>query len=418
MHQDISLAGHGSPVNEQAEVAPVVDGPVVDGETDAWTMGELRWDLYFGVVLIASLTIAQIAGQASEPGRLLACAGLVAMVPWYLLVGRPALYSDRRRIQRGTIYLVGLVPLLIVVQIGAGAGTFILLALAPQCFMTVPFRRAVALVIALSLTQPIVAVAQRAPVAEIGTLFGVAIGGIAFSIAFGAWIMRIINQSAERAELIAQLEQTRAELAEANREAGVLAERERLASEIHDTIAQGFTSIVMLVQAAEAVIESDPAQARKQLELVDRTARENLAEARALVAGLAPTALTSATLSDALARLTDRAGQELAITAEFSMTGPPTSLGTGTEVVLLRVCQEALSNVRKHAKARSVRVSLRYLGDGVGLEIADDGVGFDPALVGEGFGLRGMRTRVAEIGGKLTVRSAVGEGTTVLAEVT
>src|SRR5215469_3773148 len=425
MHQDISLAGHGPPVNEQAEVAPVVNGPVVDGpvvegttgETDAWTMGELRWDVYFGVVLIASLTIAQIAGQASESGRLLASAGLVAMVPWYLLVGRPALYSDRRRLRRGTVYLVGLVPLLIVVQIGAGAGTFILLALAPQCFMTVPFRRAIALVIALSLTQPIVALVQRAPAAEIGTLFGVAVGGIAFSIAFGAWIMRIINQSAERAELIAQLEQTRAELAEANREAGVLAERERLASEIHDTIAQGFTSIVMLAAAADAVIESDPAQAKKQLELVDRTARENLAEARALVAGLAPTALTSATLSDALARLTDRAGQELGITAEFSMTGPPASLGTGTEVVLLRVCQEALSNVRKHAKARSVRVWLRYRDDGVSLEIADDGVGFDSALVGEGFGLRGMRTRVAEIGGRLSVRSAVGKGTTVMAEV-
>lgn len=391
--------------------------PATTGAPDAWTLGELRWDAYFGIVLIASVTIAQIAGQATESGRLLASAGLVAMVPWYLLVGRPALYSDERRLRRGTIYLIGLVPLLVVVQIGTGAGTFILLALCPQCFMTVPFRRAVALVIALSLTQPIVALAQGASRAEVGTLLGVAVGGSAFSIAFGTWIMRIINQSAERAGLIAQLEQTRAELAQANREAGVLAERERLASEIHDTIAQGFTSIVMLAQAAEAVIESDPARARKQLELVGRTARENLAEARALVAGLAPTALTSATLSDALARLTDRAGQELGITAEFSMTGRLASLGTGAEVVLLRVCQEALSNVRKHAKARSVRVCLRYLAEGVSLDIADDGVGFDSALVSEGFGLRGMRTRVAEIGGRLTVCSADGEGTTVTAEV-
>src|SRR5215469_7461550 len=410
MHQDISLAGHGPPVNEQAEVAPVVNGPVVDGpvvegttgETDAWTMGELRWDVYFGVVLIASLTIAQIAGQASESGRLLASAGLVAMVPWYLLVGRPALYSDRRRLRRGTVYLVGLVPLLIVVQIGAGAGTFILLALAPQCFMTVPFRRAVVLVIALSLTQPIVALARGASAAEIGTLSGVAIGGIAFSIAFGTWIMRIINQSAERAELIAQLEQTRAELAEANHEAGVLAERERLASEIHDTIAQGFTSIVMLAAAAEAVVEASPEQARKRLELIDRTARENLAEARALVAGLSPAALASATLSDALTRLTDRAGQELGLRAVFSVRGRPRPLGTGTEVVLLRVCQEALSNVRKHAKASSVRVLLGFTEDRATVRVADDGVGFDTELVSEGFGLRGMRARVAEIGGKLT----------------
>jgi signal transduction histidine kinase len=409
MHQDIPLAGHGPPVNEQAEVA---------ASADAWTLGELRWDSYFGIVLIATVVVVQIAGQATESGRLLASAALAAMVPWYLLVGRPALYGDQDRLRRGTVYLIGLIPLLVLVQIGTGAGTFILLALCPQCFMTVPFRRAVALVVALGLTQPIVALAQRGNAAEVGTLSGVAAAGIAFSIAFGTWIMRIINQSAERAELIAQLEQTRAELGEANREAGVLAERERLASEIHDTIAQGFTSIVMLVAAAQAVIDSDPAQAKKQLELVDRTARENLAEARALVTGLAPTALTSATLSDALARLTERAGQDLGITAEFSMTGQPASLGTGAEVVLLRVCQEALSNVRKHAKARSVRVRLGYRGDGVSLEIADDGIGFAPAVVGEGFGLRGMRTRVADIGGSLTVRSAHGEGTTVIAEVT
>ena len=388
-----------------------------DQATDAWTLGELRWDAYFAVVFIATVTITQVAGQASQSGRLLASAALAAMVPWYVLVGRPALYTNQNRPRRGTVYLIGLVPLLVVVQIGAGSGTFILLALCPQCFMTVPFRRAVALVVALSLTQPIVALAQGADAAEVGALSGVAVAGIAFSTAFGSWIMRIINQSQERAQLIAQLEQTRAELAEVNREAGVLAERERLASEIHDTIAQGFTSIVMLAAAADAVIESDPARARKQLELVDRTARENLAEARALVAGLAPTALTSATLSDALARLTERAGQELGVTAEFSMTGQLTSLGTGAEVVLLRVCQEALSNVRKHAKARSVRVRLRYGGDGVSLEIADDGVGFDSALVEEGFGLRGMRTRVAEIGGRLAVRSAPGEGTTVIAEV-
>jgi signal transduction histidine kinase len=284
--------------------------------------------------------------------------------------------------------------------------------------MTVPFRRAVAIVVALSLTEPIVALAQHASAAEVESLVGFAAAGIAFSIAFGTWIMRIINQSAERAELIAQLEQTRAQLAEANREAGVLAERERLASEIHDTIAQGFTSIVMLVQAAEAVIESDPAQASKQLAMVAHTARENLAEARALVAGLTPAALASVTLSDALTRLTDRVGQELGIAARYSVTGQPRPLGTGTEVVLLRVCQEALSNVRKHAKARSVLVELRYLADGAAVQVADDGVGFDAALASDGYGLRGMRGRVAEIGGKLTVRTASGEGTTVIAEVT
>ncbi len=406
-----------------ADVVPMVEaGPTVEAgpavQVDTWTAGERRWDLYFFVVLVATFGITQVAGPASGLDRLVASATLAAMVPWYLLVGRPAMYSGHQLAWRGIIYLIGLVPLLVLAQIFVNSITFILLALCPQCFMIVPFRRAVVAVVALSLTEPLVALAQGAPAAEVESLFGIAVAGIAFSIAFGTWIMKIISQSTERAELIAKLEQTRAELAEVNREAGVLAERERLASEIHDTIAQGFTSIVMLAQAAESMIDSDPALARKQLELVGRTARENLAEARALVAGLAPTALTSATLVDALARLTERAGQELGISAEFGVAGEPRTLGTGAEVVLVRVCQEALSNVRKHAQARSVRVRLSFAGPRVRLEVADDGVGFEVGRDdAECFGLRGMRARVDDIGGKLDVTSAPGAGATVSVEV-
>lgn len=411
-------------MSDPAGGVPTVQVDVL--QVDAWTVGERRWDSYFIVVLVASIGITLAAGPPSEFDRLAASATVLAMAPWYLLVGRPAMYADRQLLGRGTIYLLGLVPLLATAQAFAGSVTFILLALCPQCFMLVPFRRAVAVVVALSLTQPLVALAQGAPAAEAEALLGVAIAGIAFSVAFGTWIMRIINQSSERAELIAQLEQTRAELAQAHREAGVLAERERLASEIHDTIAQGFTSIVMLAQAAESMIDTDPGQARQQLALVGRTARENLDEARALVAGLAPAALASATLADALARLTERAGQDLGIRAEFWVTGEPRALGTDAEVVLVRVCQEALSNVRKHAQARSVRVGLCFAsagaGSGVRLEVADDGVGFevgqDDAADGYGcFGLRGMRARVDDIGGRLDVTSALGAGTTVRAEV-
>jgi signal transduction histidine kinase len=426
MHPDIPLAGCGPTVSKPAGSSPRVRVDPVRLETvqvdalqiDAWTIGERRWDRYFIVVLVAALGITQVAGPASEFDRLAASAALLAMVPWYLLVGRPAMYSDQQLLRRGTSYLLGLVPLLVLAQAFANSVTFVLLALCPQCFMLVPFRRAVTVVVALSLTQPLVALAQGAPAAEVESLIGIAVAGIAFSVAFGTWIMRIISQSSERAELIAQLERARVELARVSREAGVLAERERLASEIHDTIAQGFTSIVMLAQAAESMIETDPAQARQQLGLVGRTARENLAEARALVAGLAPTALASATLADALARLTERAGQELGIGVEFAVTGEPRALGTGAEVVLVRVCQEALANVRKHARARSVRVGLSFARGGVRLEVADDGVGFEVGRDDVGcFGLRGMRARVDDIGGKLEVTSELGAGTTVSAEV-
>jgi len=197
----------------------------------------------------------------------------------------------------------------------------------------------------------------------------------------------------------------------------MLAERERLAGEIHDTIAQGFTSIVMLTQAVQAAIDTDPALASRQLAQVIQTARENLDEARALVAGLAPAMLASGTLAQALARLTDRAADELGITAAFEVNGSPRSLGTGTEVVLLRVCQEALSNVRKHAQARQAQVRLRYAEGRVCLEVADDGVGFDPESLNGGYGLRGMRARAVDIGGNFTLRSAPGAGTSISVEV-
>ena len=386
----------------------------------AWDGGERRWEAYFAVILVGTLALIQVAGSPTGQERLLASAALVAMVPWYVLLGRRAIYSPGDHVWPGVIYLAGLIALLAVAEAGANGGsvTFILLALGPQAFMAAgSYRLAVVAVVLMNATAVLTALAKGARGTGLATPVTVAALTTVFSIAFGTWINRIIDQSRERAELIELLERTRAELAEVSMQAGKLAERDRLASEIHDTIAQGFTSIVMLVQAAEAVIGEDTERARKQLDLIGRTARENLAEARALVAGLAPAPLATASLADALARLADRAGEESGLAAEFSTTGEPRPVGTSAEVVLLRVCQEALANVRRHASARSVLVTLSYQDDGVRLEVSDDGAGFDPDQPTSGYGLRGMRARVSEIGGELTVRSAAGAGTTLTAEV-
>src|SRR4029077_21111008 len=167
----------------------------------------------------------------------------------------------------------------------------------------------------------------------------------------------------------------------------------------------------------EAVFADNGERVRKQLDLIGRTAREDLAEARALVAGLAPAALAAASLADALARLADRAAEESGLRAEFEVLGTPRPVGTRAEVVLLRVCQEALANVRRHAMAANVAVTLSYADEHVALAVSDDGAGFDPDQPPSGYGRRGMRARVHEIGGELTVRSAAGTGTTVTAEV-
>jgi len=257
----------------------------------------------------------------------------------------------------------------------------------------------------------------------------------------------VIEQNHERAALIAQLESAQAELAAAYHEAGVHAERQRLATEIHDTLAQGFLSIVTLIQAAQ----STPAgaapgagwtgSADEYLELALATARENLTEARALVTALAPAGLEDAGLAGAIARAASATGKAAGIEATSAAAGDRRPLPTTTEVVLLRVCQEALTNVRKHAAATRVDVRLRYSPGAVELTVADDGQGFAAApetgagtaaalgITGTattgtgtagasaGFGLRSMGERLRQVGGTLTVASAPGVGTTIRAEI-
>ena len=227
---------------------------------------------------------------------------------------------------------------------------------------------------------------------------GISLG---FAMLFGFWIFRIIVQSIDRRTVIAELEQAREELAAVSHRAGVLAERERLAREIHDTVAQGFTSVVVLLELAESDVDTDPAAARHRLAIARETARQNLAEARALVAALTPVDLQAAPLPEAIGRLVERFGAETGVPARLTVTGEPRALPANTEVVLLRAAQEALTNVRKHAGAGRVEVTL----DGTVLAVADDGAGFDPAAPTGGYGLAGMRRRVEEIGGTVSIAS-------------
>jgi signal transduction histidine kinase len=229
-----------------------------------------------------------------------------------------------------------------------------------------------------------------------------------FCVVFGVWLSRITTQSRERAELISDLEASRAEVARLSAERGALAERERLAGEIHDTLAQGFTSIIMLIQAADA--QPDPA---RHLELAVQTARENLAEARALIEALSPAPLDGSSLDGALHRITTRVGDELGIEATFTVAGRSRPLRPRTEVVLIRSAQEALANVRKHAAPASVAVSVEYGEYDVALCVRDDGSGFPPADFGGGYGLRAMRQRAEQAAGMFEVRSAPGQGTQV-----
>jgi len=383
----------------------------------AWDTGMRRWDVLYGIVWLVGLQVTAASAQPTAD-RVVAAVAVAAMAPLYLLVGRPHMRSHGGTVTRRAVaYMTGIVLLFAVADVQAPNAWFMAIAILPQCYHVLPSRWALIPVTTMTgIAAAAVAYRDRS-LSGAMTAAALAIAIIAFSLIYGRYVSGIVSQSLERAGLITQLEATRAELAEVSRQAGVLAERQRLAGEIHDTLAQGFSSILMLIQAADAQLEHAPGNARAQLALAAQTARENLAEARTLVTGLASAQLQAGTLTDALRRLTERSAAELGIRASFDASGPERPLDAATEVVLLRTGQEALANVRKHASAVQVAVRLRYAGDQVQLEVTDDGVGFDPAVVNGGYGLRGMRVRVAEAGGSVTVASAPGKGTSVLAEV-
>jgi len=381
----------------------------------AWNRGGV-WDAYFAVVLAATLVIV-LATQATAAAHVVAVVSLLATVPLYILVGRPAIAADRDT-RRGTIYVICLVVLVVIAQTQVGTASWVMFAACPQCFMAMSLPRAFAAVVALNTAPVALAVASiRRHPGSVAFVLGTVVLGLAFSVVFGTWIARIIEQSRERAQLIERLEAAQTELAEVSRQAGTLAERQRLAGEIHDTLAQGLTSIVMLLQAADTEIGSDPQEARRHVGLATQTAREGLAEARAMVAALTPAHLDTGPLHEALGRLTDRIGAELGIGARFEVCGQARPLSATAEVVLLRAGQEALANVRKHAHARDVCVVLSYAERGVRLDVRDDGAGFDPEHVNGGYGLRGMRSRIVQVGGSLLVKARPGEGTSLSVEV-
>ena len=267
------------------------------------------------------------------------------------------------------------------------------------------------------LMLPLVAPGDR----RIG-LLAVASSGRRFSRSAGRAYETIGVQAALALENLRLVEEAR----RAGRQAGVLRERQRMAHEIHDTLAQGFTSIVMNLEAAEGDVPATSSRAQHHLEQARLTARESLTEARRLVWALRPEPLENASLPEALQRLAGRWTEESGIAATVATTGTPHPLPSEVEATLFRVAQEALNNVRKHARGVSrAALTISYMGETIALDARDDGAGFDPAREGDkkrdresgGFGLKGMRERVEGVGGVLSIESAPGEGSTLAVEL-
>jgi signal transduction histidine kinase len=390
------------------------DGPrPAPSERHAWLRWMLGWHLAFwGMVALAALWVGATT-ELTAGGRAVGF-GLLAVLAgaYWLLVMRPGAV---RTSARGPGYLV-----IALGVVGAGVwldptmSMLLFIVFSHVWMFTGTLRQGVLFAFALTLVAGIGFLGHYGWSLRVLRDLAPGLGvSLAFSLLMGLWISRIIDQSRDRAALIVELEAARDELVAAEHARGALAERERMAREIHDTLAQGFTSVVMLAQAAAARLPKDPDGAAQRLATIEDVARANLAEARALVAALAPVDLDGTTVADAVRRVATRFGQETRLVVEVDVPDAVRHLGRDQEVVVLRAVQEALANVRRHAGARRVVVRLVPDGGCVRLEVSDDGVGFDAAAT-PGYGLAGMRGRVDEVGGELAVASTPGAGTRVV----
>ena len=277
----------------------------------------------------------------------------------------------------------------------------------------------------------VLAVVIIAPILHHGTtsyanVFGPLIGGIfAFGISRG--YLQLLRDGAERERLVASLTRAQQEMADlqdelalVQRESGAVAERTRISRDIHDTIAQALSSIRLLAHAgADRTEDTD---AVRTLEQVETLAGDSLSDVRRIVAALAPAELEDNALAAALRRMLDRAEDEIGLRTELHVDEALPALSTEVEVALLRTAQSALANVRLHAGAGRVVMSLIDSGSAVRLDLIDDGAGFDvhawdqtmePGSEASSYGLRFMRARLRELGGGLDIESAPGEGTAI-----
>ncbi|MGH3465247.1 MAG: sensor histidine kinase [Kribbellaceae bacterium] len=243
-------------------------------------------------------------------------------------------------------------------------------------------------------------------------------------LAVGAY-RALERDAATRQALLDDLHEAQGDLADAQHRAGVLAERARLSREIHDSVAQGLSSINLLLQAAEREWHTRPEAAREHAAQAAATARDGLDEVRRVVRDLAPAELAGVpdepALPAALRQTCERLGSHGTVDVRVQVHGTPVRLDPEIETALLRTARGALANVLEHAGATTAVVTLTYQPDAVTLDVRDDGRGLPetagPADPDRGRGLGGIRDRVRALGGDLVLESEPGEGTALAVSV-
>ena len=417
---------HESAIVEEAEMA--------HRSRLAWKKEQLRvWDLLQLITPWLLLTVSTAIyflrvlpadGERFRPEGA-AVLGLVAVSALWVLFGQtlPIRRRTLRPVSAG-IYFVGLLALCVTLMTYSDIFLVFTIAGFFHAYLLRPWPLGVLGVLATSVALNGSAMrvwANPTPdmLAEFILIVTVQTAAIGVGILLTA---RSEPEERKREELVERLEAAlhenaglHAQLVAQARESGAQDERQRLAGEIHDTLAQGLAGIITQLQAAERSA-SVQGETEEHVARALRLARSSLTEARRSVQALAPQELGRAHLPDALRALTEQWSQDQGISAQVEVTGVREPLSPAIEVSLFRVAQESLTNVAKHAEASRVGVTLSYAGTEVLLDVRDDGRGFAQG-VGTGFGLTSMRQRIRGVGGHVEVQSAPGEGTSVSARV-
>lgn len=384
-----------------------------------WERG-LEWAAWYGPYsMLAVGTVASLVMRTDQDLRL--TAGLVATsTAWIYFLGPRGSVSSQGRMR---LYFVGYLALSTVMM--AHHPLFLIFPVA--AFFQVHLLEPPALTFVGVLLASLVVNSLIVTTAPTGQNIGIyAVVVLIQTLAIGLGVIggdKLNELSEERRRAVVQLEKAleenqglHAQLVAQAREAGVADERQRLAREIHDTIAQGITAVITQLEAAGHVID-DRQALRRHLDTASGIARESLVEARRAVQAAVPLPLEGRSLPEAVGDVVERWSIVNEIDVEWSVHGVPVALHPEIEVSALRVVQESLANVAKHAAATRVAVTLSYMDDVALVDVRDDGKGFDPNGLRAGYGLRAMRSRLEEIGGQLQVESEQGRGTAVSATV-
>lgn len=373
------------------------------------------WDVAFGGALaVMAITAALYPADGSLGG---AMATLAALGLAYLGFGRRGIRLA------GTGQTASGVAFLVTVILGCGVGAAFTPNLATLQAIGFPVvwvlvgsytaavwvSAALAMSVGLGLTVSLGGTVAAA--AEAGAIEAIS---FIFAVALGSWMTRIISAGERHRRLLDELTVTQGELAVLHRAAGSSAERERLAREIHDTIAQTLTGLVMLAERTRGELTAVPARvsaAQTSIDLIETNAREALTETRLLVAALSPVREPGQGLAGTILRLADRFTQETGI--QTDATVQVGDIDREVEVVLLRCVQEGLANVRQHSGAGAASVLIERIGPEVVLTVSDDGRGLGPTRAdpNTGFGLAGMHDRVLLVHGALELGARPTGGT-------